>query len=36
MRGHYGAETGALVPLMRGIYVDPDDDIDATVLRHQD
>ena len=33
-RSHYRAETGKLVQLMRGIYVDPDDDIDATVLRH--
>jgi serine/threonine-protein kinase HipA len=33
-RSHYMAETGKLVQLMRGIYVDADDDIDATVLRH--
>ena len=33
-RGHYLAETGRLVQLMRGIYVDANDDIDATVLRH--
>ena len=33
-RSHYRAETGKLVQLMRGIYVDPDDDIDATILRH--
>src|ERR1700676_4576803 len=33
-RSHYQAETGKLVQLMRGIYVDRDDDIDATVLRH--
>jgi serine/threonine-protein kinase HipA len=33
-RSHYLAETGRLVPLMRGIYVDAGDDIDATVLRH--
>lgn len=33
-RGHYLAETGKLVPVMRGIYVDAGDDIDATVLRH--
>lgn len=33
-RSHYRAETGALVQLMRGIYVDVGDDIDATVLRH--
>ncbi len=33
-RSHYMAETGKLVQLMRGIYVDADDDIDAMVLRH--
>ncbi len=33
-RSHYRAETGKLVQLMRGIYVDADDDIDATVLKH--
>ena len=33
-RSHYRAETGKLVQLMRGIYVDADDDIEATVLRH--
>jgi serine/threonine-protein kinase HipA len=33
-RSHYRAETGQLVQLMRGIYVDAGDDIDATVLRH--
>src|ERR1051326_8453322 len=33
-RSHYMAETGKLVQLMRGIYVDADDDIDAIVLRH--
>ena len=33
-RSHYQAETGQLVQLMRGIYVDAGDDIDATVLRH--
>jgi serine/threonine-protein kinase HipA len=33
-RSHYRAETGQLIQLMRGIYVDPGDDIDATVLRH--
>ena len=33
-RSHYMAETGRLVQLMRGIYVDADDDIDATVLKH--
>ncbi|MEZ5447346.1 MAG: HipA domain-containing protein [Gammaproteobacteria bacterium] len=33
-RSHYLAERGKLVQLMRGIYVNADDDIDATVLRH--
>ena len=33
-RGYYQAAAGKLVQLMRGIYVDTDDDIDATVLRH--
>jgi len=33
-RSHYLAETGRLVQLMRGIYVDAADDIDATVLKH--
>ena len=33
-RSHYLAETGKLVQLMRGIYVDAADDIDATVLTH--
>ena len=33
-RSHYRSETGKLVQLMRGIYVDADDDIEATVLRH--
>lgn len=33
-RSHYQAETGRIVQLMRGIYVDVSDDIDATVLRH--
>jgi serine/threonine-protein kinase HipA len=33
-RSHYRAETGKLVQLMRGIYVDAGDDIDAIVLRH--
>jgi serine/threonine-protein kinase HipA len=32
-RSHYQAETGKLVQLMRGIYVDAGDDIDATVLK---
>lgn len=33
-RSHYLAETGKLVQLMRGIYVDANDDIDQTVLAH--
>jgi serine/threonine-protein kinase HipA len=33
-RSHYLAETGKLVRLMRGIYVDATDDIDQTVLAH--
>ena len=33
-RSHYLAETGKLVQLMRGIYVDAHDDIDQTVLSH--
>ena len=33
-RSHYQAESGQLIQLMRGIYVDQGDDIDATVLRH--
>ena len=33
-RSHYQAETGKLVQLMRGIYVDANDDVDAMVLRH--
>ena len=33
-RSHYLAETGKLVQLMRGIYVDAADDIDAAVLKH--
>ena len=33
-RSHYLAETGKLVPLMRGIHVDAGDDIDRTVLDH--
>ncbi len=33
-RSHYMAETGRLVQLMRGIYVDAQDDIDQTVLSH--
>jgi serine/threonine-protein kinase HipA len=33
-RGHYLAQTGKLVRLLRGIYVDAADDIDKTVLAH--
>ena len=33
-RAHYQAETGKIVHLMRGIYVDADADADADVLRH--
>ena len=33
-RSHYQSETGKLVQLMRGIYVDADDEVDAMVLRH--
>ena len=33
-RAHYQAETGKIVQLMRGVYVDSGDDIDATVLGH--
>jgi serine/threonine-protein kinase HipA len=33
-RSHYLAETGKLVQLMRGIYVDAAEDIDQTVLTH--
>ncbi|MFN0302650.1 MAG: type II toxin-antitoxin system HipA family toxin [Burkholderiales bacterium] len=33
-RSHYLSETGKLVQLMRGIYVDAADDIDQTVLAH--
>ncbi|MGK2899897.1 MAG: type II toxin-antitoxin system HipA family toxin [Burkholderiaceae bacterium] len=33
-RSHYLAETGKLVKLMRGIYVDANDEIDQTVLAH--
>jgi serine/threonine-protein kinase HipA len=33
-RSHYLAATGKLVQLMRGIYVDATDDVDATVLKH--
>lgn len=33
-RSHYLAETGRLVQLMRGIYVDAGDDVDAAVMRH--
>jgi len=33
-RANYGVETGKLVQLMRGIYVDVADDVDAIVLKH--
>src|SRR6516225_2875076 len=33
-RSHYQAESGKLIQLMRGVYVDAGDDIDATVLKH--
>ena len=33
-RSHYGAETGKVVKLMRGVYVDVEDGINAVVLRH--
>src|SRR6266849_6367871 len=33
-RSHYRAETGKLVQLVRGIYVDHGDDIDTMVLKH--
>ena len=33
-RSHYLAESGKLLHLMRGIYVDAQDDIDAIVLKH--
>lgn len=33
-RSHYAAKSGKLVQLMRGVYVDAGDDIDATVLQH--
>ncbi len=33
-RSHYRAGTGKLVQLMRGIYVDAGDNIDATVFQH--
>lgn len=33
-KSHYLAETGKLVQIMRGIYVDAGDDIDRTVLAH--
>jgi len=33
-RSHYRAETGKLVQLMRGIYVDAEDDIEAVIFRH--
>ncbi len=34
VRSHYGEETGKFVQLMRGVYVEADDDVEAVVLRH--
>lgn len=34
MRSHYRVETGKLIPLMRGIYVESNDDIETVVLKH--
>ncbi|MGE0189114.1 MAG: type II toxin-antitoxin system HipA family toxin [Steroidobacteraceae bacterium] len=33
-RSHYLAETGKIIQLMRGIYIDAADDVDATVFGH--
>ncbi|MCW5729745.1 MAG: type II toxin-antitoxin system HipA family toxin [Alphaproteobacteria bacterium] len=33
-RSHYLARQGRLVPLMRGIYVDAEDDADVAIMRH--
>lgn len=33
-RSHYRAETGKLIKLMRGVYVDAADDVDAMVMKH--
>jgi serine/threonine-protein kinase HipA len=33
-RSHYRAEAGQLIQLMRGIYIDPDDNAEAIVLKH--
>ncbi|HSV24749.1 MAG TPA: hypothetical protein VLJ17_17175 [Xanthobacteraceae bacterium] len=33
-RGHYRAGTGKILQLIREVYVDADDDIDAPVLKH--
>lgn len=33
-RSHYQAETGKLIQLMRGVYADAGDDIDAIVIKH--
>ncbi|MCO4053679.1 MAG: HipA domain-containing protein [Bosea sp.] len=33
-RSHYQAGTGRLVQLMRGVYVDAGDDVDAMVMKH--
>jgi serine/threonine-protein kinase HipA len=34
MRGHHQTEAGKLVHLVRGIYVDANDDIDQTIRTH--
>ncbi|HEY2658118.1 MAG TPA: type II toxin-antitoxin system HipA family toxin [Caulobacteraceae bacterium] len=33
-QAHLGAQSGALVPLVRGVYVDAGDDVDAVILGH--
>lgn len=33
-RAYYGAEKGALIQIMRGVYVDADDDVDETLFSH--
>lgn len=33
-RAHYQTEIGKLTQIMRGVYVDADDDVEATILRH--
>ncbi len=34
VRAHYGAETGKLLQLHRGVYVGADDEVEPTVLKH--